>query len=48
MVRDRLLARLDADALRETVRAAEADVLYGESTPDQAATRILAALDERG
>jgi len=45
MVRDRLLARLDAPAVREAVAAAEAAVLAGELTPDQAATRILATLD---
>jgi LAO/AO transport system kinase len=46
MVRDRLLSRLDAPAVREARRAAEADVLDGAITPDQAASRILAALDE--
>ena len=45
MVRDRLLARLDASAVRDAVAAAEAAVLAGELTPDQAATRILDALD---
>jgi GTPase len=45
IVRDRLLARLDAPAVREAVAAAEAAVLAGELTPDQAATRILDALD---
>lgn len=45
MVRDRLLARLDAPGVRGAVTAAEAGVLAGELTPDQAATQILAALD---
>ncbi|MGH8962150.1 MAG: methylmalonyl Co-A mutase-associated GTPase MeaB [Jatrophihabitantaceae bacterium] len=44
MVRDRLLARLDASDVREAVAAAEAAVLAGELTPDQAANRILDAL----
>jgi LAO/AO transport system kinase len=47
MVRDRLLARLDEPGTREAVSAAEAAVLAGQLTPDQAATRILAALDAR-
>ncbi|MDT4949250.1 MAG: GTPase [Pseudonocardiales bacterium] len=47
MVRDRLLARLDAPGVRDEVRTAEAAVRAGELTPDQAATQILAALDER-
>jgi LAO/AO transport system kinase len=46
MVRDRLLARLDAPGVREVVAAAEASVLAGDSTPDQAATTILDALDD--
>ena len=46
MVRDRLLTRLDGDPVRRAVAAAEAAVLAGELTPDQAASRILAALDE--
>jgi LAO/AO transport system kinase len=45
MVRDRLLARLEAPGPRAAVRAAEASVLDGSLTPDEAATRILAALD---
>jgi LAO/AO transport system kinase len=45
IVRDRLLSRLDAPAVREAVAAAEAAVLAGELTPDQAATRILDALN---
>jgi LAO/AO transport system kinase len=44
MVRDRLLARLDAPAVRDVVRDAEERVLAGELTPDQAATRILGEL----
>jgi LAO/AO transport system kinase len=44
LVRDRLLARLDG--VRDTVAAAEAAVLAGELTPDRAATRILAGLDD--
>ncbi|MCU1658122.1 MAG: argK [Pseudonocardiales bacterium] len=47
MVRDRLLSRLDAPGVREAVAAAEAAVLGGELTPDQAATRIVSYLDER-
>src|SRR5581483_6370984 len=47
LVRDRLLARLDAPGVRDAVRAAEAAVRAEELTPDQAATQILAALDER-
>jgi LAO/AO transport system kinase len=45
LVRDRLLARLDEPEPQEAVRAAEAAVLAGELTPDQAATAILTALD---
>lgn len=45
MVRDRLLARLDEPAVREVVRRAEAEVLAGGLTPDQAATRIVDAVD---
>jgi GTPase len=48
MVRDRLLGRLDEPRLRAEVKAAEAAVLADELTPDQAATRIIAAVDERG
>jgi LAO/AO transport system kinase len=45
LVRDRLLARLDAPAVRDVVRAAEAAVRDEQLTPDQAATKILDALD---
>ena len=44
MVRDRLLASLDVPAVRQVTQAAEAAVLEGTSTPDQAASAILAAL----
>jgi LAO/AO transport system kinase len=47
LVRDRLLARLDAPGVREAVRSAEAAVRDEQLTPDQAATQILAALDEQ-
>ena len=47
LVRDRLLARLEAPGVRDAVRAAEADVQAERLTPDQAAARILAALDNR-
>jgi LAO/AO transport system kinase len=47
MVRDRLLARLDAPGVRSEVAAAEAAVRAGELTPDQAATQILGALDSQ-
>ena len=43
MVRDRLLSRLDA--VKDVVAEAEAAVLAGDLTPDQAATRILTAVD---
>jgi LAO/AO transport system kinase len=43
MVRDRLLSRLDT--VKDVVAEAEAGVLAGTLTPDQAATHILAALD---
>jgi LAO/AO transport system kinase len=46
IVRDRLLARLDAPGVREAVRGAEAAVRASELTPDQAATQILTALDD--
>jgi LAO/AO transport system kinase len=46
MVRDRLLDRLAAPSVRAAVQAAEAAVLAGEITADQAATRILAAADK--
>jgi LAO/AO transport system kinase len=45
LVRDRLLARLDVPAVHDVVRAAEQEVLAGRLTADQAATRIIAALD---
>ena len=45
LVRDRLLARLDAPDVRDVVRSAEAEVHAEQLTPDQAATRILQALD---
>jgi GTPase len=45
MVRDRLLARLETPSVRAAVAAAEAAVLAGEITPDQAATRVIAAAD---
>jgi LAO/AO transport system kinase len=45
MVRDRLLARLDTDAVREVAVEAEAKVLAGELTPDQAATAIITATE---
>jgi LAO/AO transport system kinase len=47
MVRDRLLSRLDAPGVHDAVVASEAAVRGGELTPDQAATQILAALDEQ-
>jgi LAO/AO transport system kinase len=46
LVRDRLLSRLEAPGVRDVVRTAEAAVRDEERTPDQAATQILAALDE--
>ncbi len=46
MVRDRLLARLAAPGVRDAVRAAEAAVRDERLTPDQAASQILAALDD--
>jgi LAO/AO transport system kinase len=46
LVRDRLLVRLEEPGVREAVRAAEAAVRAEQLTPDQAATRILAALDD--
>jgi LAO/AO transport system kinase len=42
MVRDRLLSRLDS--VKDVVAEAEAGVLAGELTPDQAAAKILTAL----
>jgi LAO/AO transport system kinase len=45
MVRDRMLARLDEPGVREQVAGAEAAVLAGEITPDQAASRIIAAVE---
>jgi len=47
LVRDRLLARLAADGVREVVEQAEDAVRAERLTPDQAAGRILRALDER-
>ncbi|HEU5270990.1 MAG TPA: hypothetical protein VFU36_13780, partial [Jatrophihabitans sp.] len=46
LVRNRLLDRLAEPAVRRAGEAAERAVLAGELTPDQAAARILAALDE--
>jgi LAO/AO transport system kinase len=43
LVRDRLLSRLDT--VKDVVADTEAAVQAGDLTPDQAATRILAALD---
>jgi hypothetical protein len=45
MVRDRLLSRLDDPHVRTTVAAAEAAVLDGVMTPDQAAAEIIGAAD---
>jgi GTPase len=45
LVRDRLLARLDAPGVRESVRAAESAVRDERLTPDQAANQILGTLD---
>ncbi|HEU5267199.1 MAG TPA: methylmalonyl Co-A mutase-associated GTPase MeaB [Jatrophihabitans sp.] len=45
LVRDRLLARLDAPDVRDVVRAAEAEVRAERLAPDQAAAQILRALD---
>ena len=45
LVRDRLLARLDVPGVREAVREAESAVRDEQLTPDQAATKILEALD---
>ena len=45
LVRNRLLDRLRAPAIRQVGEAAEQAVLAGELTPDQAAEQILAALD---
>jgi LAO/AO transport system kinase len=45
IVRDRLLARLDDPSVRAVVADAEAAVLAETTTPDQAATQIIAALD---
>jgi LAO/AO transport system kinase len=46
LVRDRLLARLTEPVVRARVQAAEAAVRAEQLTPDQAATQILAALDQ--
>ncbi len=48
MVRDRLLDRLGRPGVREAAEAAEAAVLAGEMTPDQAATLIVKAVDAGG
>ena len=45
MVRDRLLARLDAPGVRDEVRLVEAAVRAGAITPDQAAMRIVEGLE---
>ena len=45
MVRDRLLARLDDPGVRAVTRDAEAAVLAGETTPDQAAAEIVSAVE---
>lgn len=45
IVRDRLLARLQAPQVRDEIGAVEDAVRAGQLTPDQAATQILAALD---
>jgi LAO/AO transport system kinase len=45
MVRDRLLSRLDDPHVRRTVTTAEAAVLDGAMTPDQAAAEIIGAVD---
>jgi LAO/AO transport system kinase len=45
MVRDRLLARTETAHVRRATADAEAAVLAGELTPDQAATRIVEAVD---
>ena len=45
MVRDRLLDRLGRPGVRAAAETAEAAVLAGEITPDQAATLIVAAVD---
>ena len=47
IVRDRLFARLAAPQLREEIQAAEDAVRAGTLTPDQAAARIVAAVDRR-
>jgi LAO/AO transport system kinase len=44
MVRDRVLSRLDEPQTRSVVKQAEAAVLEGTMTPDQAATQILDSL----
>jgi LAO/AO transport system kinase len=45
MVRDRLLARLDDPGVRAVTNEAEAAVLAGETTPDQAAAEIVNAVE---
>ena len=44
MVRDRLLGQLETSAMRSVVRDAEAAVLAGDLTPDQAAAKIIESL----
>ena len=48
MVRDRLLARLDAAPVKAAISTAEGAVLAGELTPVQAADVILDAVDGAG
>jgi LAO/AO transport system kinase len=45
MVRDRLLSRLDSDAVRTVAADVEAAVVAGDLTPDQAAHRVIDAVD---
>ncbi len=45
MVRDRLLARLDTDAVHAVVQRVESAVLDERMTPDQAASAIIEAID---
>jgi LAO/AO transport system kinase len=46
LVRDRLLTRLETPGVREVVRESEQAVRDEQLTPDQAATKILNALDD--
>jgi LAO/AO transport system kinase len=48
LVRERLLARLEAPGVRDAVAAAEVAVREERLTPDQAAAEILAAVDAAG